>query len=128
MNNNTYSFPQIFGRQTYKTELSEDNKSINESLGILLRTRPGELFGDPEYGCNLINRIFAYNGLIIEDLIKQDILDAVNKYEKRITMSANDIIIEHDVHTVKIYIQYTIKASNDTVNYYMEVNDKDYNN
>ena len=58
MNNNTYSFPQIFGRQTYKTELSKDNKSINESLGILLRTRPGELFGDPEYGCNLINRIF----------------------------------------------------------------------
>ena len=45
MNQTTYSFPQIISRGTYKTNLSSGNKSINECLGILLRTRPGELLG-----------------------------------------------------------------------------------
>lgn len=36
----TFSFPQMFNKTTYKTNLSENTKSINECLGILLRTRP----------------------------------------------------------------------------------------
>ena len=61
MKQTTFSFPQVVNRYTKKVELSKDYKSINECLGILLRTRPGELLGDPNYGCNLIDRIFMYN-------------------------------------------------------------------
>lgn len=61
MKQTTFSFPQVVNRYTKKVELSKNYKSINECLGILLRTRPGELLGDPNYGCNLIDRVFMYN-------------------------------------------------------------------
>ena len=36
----TFSFPQFVNRNTKKVNLSTNTKSINECLGILLRTRP----------------------------------------------------------------------------------------
>jgi len=36
----TYSFPQFIDRNTRKVSVSTNTKSINECLGVLLRTRP----------------------------------------------------------------------------------------
>ena len=105
MNQTTFSFPQLVNRTTRKIELSKNTKSINECLGILLRTRPGELLGDPDYGCYLIDRVFRYNGILIESLIKEDIQNAVQKYEPRIELNSNDIYLEQDGRILKIYIQ-----------------------
>lgn len=102
----TFTFPTMVSRINGKTQLSEDVKSINECLGILLRTRPGELLGDPEYGCNLLNRIYQYNGVIIEDLCKDDIIDAISKYETRCSVSKENIQIVRDTRYVYIYISY----------------------
>ena len=121
MNKNTFSFPQIINRSSHKIELSSDTKSINECLGILLGTRPGELLGDPEYGCNLIERIFMYNGVLIQKLIKEDIIEAVNKYEPRIFMNENDISIVQNQTTVEIYIQYEILQTGEINQYNMEI-------
>ncbi len=40
MRQTTFSFPQFINRETKKIEMSSNTKSINECLGILLRTRP----------------------------------------------------------------------------------------
>ena len=125
MKQTTFSFPQLVNRYTQKIELSQGNKSINECLGILLRTRPGELLGDPNYGCNLINRVFMYNGVIIESLIKEDIALAVSKYEPRIIVNENDVTIIRDYNTVKIYILYTIKDTGELNEYNMELTPDD---
>lgn len=129
MNQTTFSFPQLVNRTTRKIELSKNTKSINECLGILLRTRPGELLGDPNYGCYLIDRVFRYNGVIIESLIKEDIMNAVQKYEPRIDMSTNDIYLEQDGRILRIYIQYTIKETGEVNKYNMELttDDNPYN-
>ena len=121
MNQNTFSFPQIINRTTGKIELSQENKSINECLGILLRTRPGELLGDPEYGCNLITRIFQYNGVIVDTLIIEDILEAVDKYEPRVIITDSDIKIIKNVDSINIYIQYIIKETGEVNSYNLEV-------
>ena len=125
MNQTTFSFPRMVDLRTRKITLSDTYKSINECLGILLRTRKGELLGDPDYGCNLLEGIFMYNGLIVEQLIREDILDAVSKYEPRINMTSNDIIIEQDVRTVRIYIQYEIKTSGEINEFNLEITDAD---
>ena len=125
MNQTTFSFPRMVDLRTRKITLSDTYKSINECLGILLRTRKGELLGDPDYGCNLLERIFMYNGLIVEQLIREDILDAVSKYEPRINMTSNNIIIEQDVRTVRIYIQYEIKTSGERNEFNLEITDAD---
>lgn len=130
MKQTTFSFPQIIDRSTRKTTLSTSNKSINECLGILLRTRPGELLGDPNYGCNLIERIFRYNGLLVESLIKEDIINAVEKYEPRIYLSQNDIQIIQDKDVVNVYLQYTIKDTGEINTYNVEIasDDNPYKN
>lgn len=129
MNQTTFSFPQLVNRTTRKIELSTNTKSINECLGILLRTRPGELLGDPDYGCYLIDRVFRYNGVVIESLIKEDIMNAVQKYEPRIEMSTSDIYLEQDGRILRIYIQYTIKETGEVNDYNMELttDDNPYN-
>lgn len=129
MNQTTFSFPQLVNRTTRKIELSKNTKSINECLGILLRTRPGELLGDPNYGCYLIDRVFRYNGVIIESLIKEDIMNAVQKYEPRIEMSTSDIYLKQDGRILRIYIQYTIKETGEVNEYNMELttDDNPYN-
>lgn len=121
----TFSFPQIVDRTTRKIQLSTNTKSINECLGILLRTRPGEMLGDPDWGCNLIDRVFMYNGVLIEQLVKEDILDAVAKYEPRIIMYADDIQLVQDYQTLYIYIQYEIKETGEINQYNLEITQND---
>ena len=125
MNQTTYSFPQIISRNTYKTNLSSSNKSIIECLGLLLRTRPGEMLGDPAWGCMLIERIFMYQGVVVEALLKEDIINAVTAYEPRVEMSPSDITIVSDNTTVKIYIQYVIKETGQINEYNMEITAED---
>ena len=45
MRQTTFSFPQFINRETKKIEMSSNTKSINECLGILLRTRPRRITG-----------------------------------------------------------------------------------
>lgn len=103
----TFAFPTMVDRINGKTRLSTDEKSVNECLGILLRTRPGELMGEPGYGCNLINRIYQYNGVILADLCKEDIMEAASIWEKRCTINKDDIQIIRKGRYVYIYILYT---------------------
>lgn len=121
----TFSFPQIINRTSGKIDLSSNTQSINECLGILLRTRPGEMLGDPDWGCNLINRVFQYQGVILAELIKEDILDAVQKYEPRITMTSNDIVIVNNKNVVNIYLEYTIKETGEINSYNMDITPND---
>ena len=125
MNQKTFSFPQIINRVSGKIELSNNVQSINECLGILLRTTPGEMLGDPEWGCNLLNRVFQFQGLIVDALIKEDILDAIDKYEPRIRVNSNDIILVEDYNIIKIYIQYTIKETGEINTYNMDITPDD---
>lgn len=125
MKQTTFSFPQVVNRITRKIEMSTDTKSINECLGILLRTRPGELLGDPNYGCHLIERVFMYNGVIVEPLIREDIINAISSYEPRISCNSNDISIIQTGNLVQIYIQYTIKDTNQVNTFNLELSHDD---
>ena len=125
MKQSTFSFPQIINRISKQIKLSTNTQSINECLGILLRTRPGEMLGDPNYGCNLIERVFAYNGVIVESLIREDIVNAIAIYEPRIIVNYNDITIVHDNRTVRVYIQYEIKETGQINEYNIDITTED---
>lgn len=125
MRQSTFSFPQIVDRISRDVKFSQNTKSINECLGLLLRTRPGELLGDPEYGCFLLDRIFKYNGVIIEPLLKEDIMQAIDKYEPRIIVRGDDIIIKFEDQIVNIYIMYEIKETGQINQYNLEITSED---
>ena len=125
MNQTTFSFPYLFNRISKKTNLSSDNKSINECLSVLLRTRPGELLGNPNYGCNLLNNLFKYNGVLIDNIIKEDIVNAIHKYEPRIDITYNDIEIIQEDSKVFIFLTYLIKDTKEINEYNIQLTTSD---
>lgn len=114
---NTISFPHMFNKNRYtlSTSLSYNYQSINESLKSLLLTRPGELLGDPEYGCRMLINLFDIksNGSI-EDL-KSNILLAINKYIPEINVNDIRIYESSNNNKYKITISYKLKPYIDDV-------------
>lgn len=125
MKQTTFSFPQIVNRSSREVKLSQNTQSINECLGILLRTRPGELLGDPEYGCFLLDRVFRYNGVVIEPLIKEDITTAISKYEPRIIVEEKDITIIYNKQILSIYLTYEIKETGEINEFNLNISSED---
>ena len=117
---NSIKFPNVFNLTTGDTNIDSEFTSINRCIGLILTTGKGELLGDPDYGCTLYERLFNGYTDTEADLIKNDIIEALTKYEKRIIVSTSDIEIEPidmEEHKFKIHISYTLKnsdISNDT--------------
>lgn len=82
--------------------------------------------GEPTYGCNLINRIYQYNCVIIQDLCKDDIIEAVKIWEPRCTIRKDDITIVRELRVLNIYILYTdvVTGAQDTLNLTFNLDDK----
>lgn len=81
--------------------------------------------GDPEWGCNLIDRVFQYNGVIINQLIIEDIINAVAKYEPRVIMRESDIKIINDIQVLHIFMTYTIKETGEVNEYNLDIKPED---
>lgn len=113
MGYSTINFPRIFNVSTGKTQLASGTTSINQCLGLLLTSSKQELYGDPMFGSNLMKYIFEPNDVILRELVVTDIIETINLYEKRITVSENDIYIESDGSSVNITIDYYINESDE---------------
>lgn len=109
------SYPNCFDINSGITNLDGDYLSINMCLALLLTTAKNELFGDPDFGCRLYEFLFEQVSEPLMDDIKLDIVDNISRFEKRVTVSQNDINIEHmtntDRNAYSITITYTIKNS-----------------
>ena len=69
-----------------------------------------ELLGDPLFGSDIIEHVFDYEGSMLEEMIRSKILNAVNLYEKRISVTAEDITFEYEDKSVIINLSYFIEA------------------
>lgn len=107
----TLKFPNITNIVSGKNVYITGTESINTCLGLLLRTSKGELLGDPQFGCNLMEYIHEPNDLILQDLVREDILTAVSLYEKRIEMTPSDVSIRSDLNYVYITLRYIVKKT-----------------
>lgn len=113
-------YPITFNLTTGKTDVDSDTISINRCIGLILTTGKGELLGDPNFGCRLYEMLFDQYSDILENEIKNEIVNSIKKYEKRITVYQKDITIEHNDNTDRnsytITISYVInsRSSRDT--------------
>jgi hypothetical protein len=73
----------IFSSDYFKTGSLKD--SISQSIKNILMTSPGEILGDPFFGCRLNEFLFEldYN---LTDLIRDEIARAIIIYEPRVTI------------------------------------------
>jgi len=121
--NTTISYPYIFNSLTGKSQLDYDIMSINNCLTLLLGSTRNELLGEPSFGTNLYQYLFEHSNEALYDLIKADIVETVNKYEKRITVAPEYIYITPgDNNDLYINIKYLLKNAGILQEYNLNIN------
>jgi hypothetical protein len=113
-----WKFPPVFNRNLGSVEMISEENDINESLFILLSTRPGERTMMPTYGCDLSFLLFENMDATLINRMKNNISQAILKFEPRITLE--DIAID----TSRVYdgvlqavIIYTVNQTNSRSNF-----------
>lgn len=101
--------PNVFSIRSGETQLVKEFKAINQSINKILTTSKGELFGDPGFGCNLQTLLFEFQGNDLNSLIKEEIVTALNQYEKRIFIQEKDIEITNNQLSIEILIKYSLR-------------------
>ena len=114
-----WSFPPTFARgAAAPVEMASGHHDIQQSLQILLSTRPGERVMVAEYGCDLWSLVFenVTTALLtrIEDMVER----AIVLWEPRIRVD----LVTTDVDPVepaliRIDVAYTVRATNTRSNF-----------
>ena len=113
-----WSFPPSFVKSKNQVELVSEQKDIEQSLHILLSTRPGERTMQADYGCNLHVMLFEPLTTTLITYVKDIINTAIAFYEPRINV--NHINIEPQPEgegLILIKFDYNIRTTNSRFNF-----------
>lgn len=69
----------------------EDIEILASSVKMLLTTSKGERVMQPDYGTNLTMILFEFQGNGIESMVQQEIVDAITKWEPRVSLQFLDV-------------------------------------
>lgn len=98
---------------------SDDLPRIRQSIRQILGTRPGERAMRPEFGCGLHALLFEHNTAVFQAMARRRILDALRRWEPRISVSRIDFVLP-DAHSVQITISYRVGALEDSVTHQLD--------
>ena len=113
-----WAFPPGFDDRQLGALMVEQNEDIEESLRILMSTRPGERVMHPSYGCDLKRMVFETidTGALTE--IRDMVERAVLFFEARITLDDLDIDTSELVEGVlRLRLAYTVRTTNSRHNW-----------
>lgn len=92
---------------------AEFEESIRQSILIILGTAPGERVMRPNFGCQIHDLLFAPNTLATATLVSEYCVEALNKWEPRISeIEAEAEPSREDPNRMDIQIKYTVNATN----------------
>jgi uncharacterized protein len=108
-----WSFPPEFSLKKKDVLLVEAKEDIDQSLMILLSTRPGERILNPQFGCRIHNMVFEIMDEGTKTLAVEHIKQAILFFEPRIIVD-NVIFDTSDIYNglLMITINYTIRTTN----------------
>ncbi len=91
------------------------SEDIDQSILIILRTRPGERVMRPTFGCRANELLFEPRSASTVSLLQNYVLEALRMWEPRIdVVSVNVVDDGGDVGILLTEIEYQIKATHDT--------------
>lgn len=94
--------------------LASYEHDIEEAIGIILGTRPGERVMRPEFGCRAHELLFEPLHAGTETLMKQYVTEALVMWEPRIEVQAVDVYVDQDMDgALLIEVTYLIAATHD---------------
>lgn len=93
-------------------------KDIEQSLEILLSTRPGERVMQPDFGCNLDVLLFESVTTTLLTYVKDMVRKSILFHEARIDVNDIKIDVEEELKGVLlIKVAYTIRSTNSRFNF-----------
>lgn len=108
-----WSFPPEFNETEGKLAMTSDVEDINNSLMILLSTRPGERVMFPNYGCDLQEMLFKPLDITLITQMKGIIERAILYNEPRINILNIGIDAQEELGgEVLIQISYEVRNTN----------------
>jgi phage baseplate assembly protein W len=94
--------------------LVSGSKDIDQSIRIILGTRPGERVMRPTFGCKAHDLLFEVRDATTASLLKKYVLDALNFWEPRIQVLQVEVLMDDDMDgALQVEINYEIKATHD---------------
>lgn len=113
------AFPVKFSqnRRDELLELSSETDLINESIHLIIHTRLGERYNNNEFGSNVRDLIFEPNDTVLRDLLYYSIVNALQRWEKRITILDVSFNDEQDNNTIWITIKYQVNSTHTVGSY-----------
>ena len=121
-----WSFPPEFSKTGKQNLMVSDEEDIQQSLLILLTTKPGERVMQPKFGCGIYKYVFENYDESIAAVMKETIRVAILFFESRIKLNQIRINQSKTPEGILLFdIDYTIKATNSRTNmvfpfYFME--------
>lgn len=113
-----WSFPPTFIKGNQQVELVAEETDIEQSLHLLLATRPGERIMQPDYGCNLDVLLFEPLTTTLITYVKDIINTAVVFHEPRINVNSIQIEPQPDQQGLLLLkVDYTIRTTNSRFNF-----------
>jgi phage baseplate assembly protein W len=94
-------------------QFSQYEKSIEESIRIILSTTPGERLMRPDFGCKINEIVFFPNNSKSKTLAESYIREAIIKWEPRVILK--EVRGENDCNNsaaINIHIHYEIRSVN----------------
>ena len=92
--------------------LSSDYEDIEQSIGIILATAPGQRVMRPDFGCRIHELVFAPNDLATAGLATLYVREALGRWEPRIDLEEIDVLPDEAENSrLNIHIKYRLAAT-----------------
>lgn len=95
-------------------ELVSAERDIQQSITIILGTRPGERVMRPEFGCQVNDFIFEPRDAILVGKVRSSVMKALALWEPRIeVLDVRPALDQESDGSILVTIDYQIKATHD---------------
>lgn len=113
-----WSFPPAFDKSSGTVEMVSGREDIEQSLKILLSTRPGERVMQPDYGCNLDRLVFEPLDASMKSYMEEMIKTSILYHEPRINVLGISITdMSPTKGYVSVSVDYEIRTTNSRYNF-----------
>lgn len=113
-----WSFPPSFDKINGEALMVASKEDIEQSLEILLSTRPGERVMQPGFGCNLDVLLFESITTTLLTYVKDLVRKSILFHEARIDVNEIKIDVENVLNgLLLIAVDYTIRSTNSRFNF-----------
>lgn len=115
-----WAFPVSFAKSNQSgVEMAAEVRDIEQSLTILLSTRPGERVMRPDFGCSLEDLLFEPANTSLLTYVKDLITKAIQYYEARVQLQNVEILADENLleGRILISIDIVVRSTNGRFNY-----------